>query len=172
MSTTKAYREGVDAATTEIREDAWTRETARAYLAQTKRSTRVGESADYSRGFDATIQAFADGAFDLGAMIAERFWTTTPRAPIAIDVDDVRENPHDHDPEFFGPDPAAPITQDPSWSSGVWRALARSYVEKTARARTEERAHLGSLLELANRARHEGDDTTANLAIAMIARRS
>jgi len=63
-----AFREGCDDATSEIRCDAWTRETARAYLAATTRETGSGERADYSRGFDATIQAFADNVLDLGVV--------------------------------------------------------------------------------------------------------
>jgi len=67
MEITKAYREGCDDATSEIRCGTWTRERAVAYLAAT-RSTRPGELGDYSRGFDATIQAYASNAIDLGVV--------------------------------------------------------------------------------------------------------
>lgn len=68
INITAAFREGCDDATSEIRCGAFTRETAKAWLAATTRDTRTGERADYSRGYDATIQAFADGCFDLGSI--------------------------------------------------------------------------------------------------------
>lgn len=64
-----AFREGVDDATSEIRCGAFTRETARAWLAATTRNTSPGEIGDYSRGYDATILALADNTLDLGLVL-------------------------------------------------------------------------------------------------------
>lgn len=59
-------------------------------------------------------------------------------------VDDVRENPHDEDPDFFG-----------------------SKVDASA-----ERSHTEAMLEIANRARHAGEHALANLAVALMGPRS
>jgi len=65
--TSAAFREGVDLATSEIRSGAWSRESAVAYVEAL--SPFVSGSADlrdFARGYDATIQAFADATLDLG----------------------------------------------------------------------------------------------------------